>query len=137
MSIRVDYKHKNLPFRLRVYAEKMSHQYTPEIDDCMQGVSWGILMSEWYSVSQGDDALGTEQQVITPNRGHNGRCKYDSTAKSKAQNTTNHFSLIYILQALVFIYPDDIYDLFASILLRNGQWARPSLNFSLFRIFIF
>ena len=87
------------------------------------------------SVSQGDDALGTEQQVITPNRGHNGRCKYDSTVKSKAQNTTNHFSLIYILQALVFIYPDDIYDLFASILLRNGQWARPSLNFSLFRIF--
>ena len=78
-------------------------------------------MSECYSVSQGDDALGTEQQVITPNRGHNGRCKYDSTAKSKAQNTTNHFSLIYILQALVFIYPDDIYDLFASILLRNGQ----------------
>ena len=68
-------------------------------------------MSECYSVSQGDDALGTEQQVITPNRGHNGRCKYDSTAKSKAQNTTNHFSLIYILQALVFIYPDDIYDL--------------------------
>ena len=87
------------------------------------------------SVSQGDDALGTEQQVITPNRGHNGRCKYDSTAKSKAQNTTNHFSLIYTLQALVFTYPDDIYDLFASILLRNGQWARPSLNFSLLRIF--
>ena len=100
----------------------------------MHGVPWGILMSEWYSVSQGDDALGTEQQVITPNRGHNGRCKYDSTAKSKAQNTTNHFSLIYILQALVFTYPDDIYDLFASILLRNGQWAQPSLNFSLFRI---
>ena len=87
----------------------------------MHGVPWGILMSEWYSVSQGDDALGTEQQVITPNRGHNGRCKYDSTAKSKAQNTTNHFSLIYILQALVFTYPDDIYDLFASILLRNGH----------------
>ena len=103
----------------------------------MHGVPWGILMCEWYSVSQGDDALGTEQQVITPNRGHNGRCKYDSTAKRKTQNTTNHFSLIYILQALVFIYPDDIYDLFASILLRNGQWAQPSLNFSLFRIFIF
>ena len=30
-------------------------------------------------------------------------------------------SFIYILQALVFIYPDDIYNLFASILLRNGQ----------------
>ena len=131
------YKHKDLPFCLRVYAEKMSHQDTPETDICMHGVSRGLLMCEWYSVSQGDDALGTEQQVITPNRGHNGRCKYDSTAKSKAQNTTNHFSLIYILQALVLIYPDDIYDLFASILLRNGQWARPSLNFSLFRIFIF
>ena len=94
------YKHKDRPFCLRVYAEKMSHQDTFETDAYMQGVSWGILMSEWYPVSQGDDALGTEQQVITPNRGHNGRCKYDSTAKSKAQNTTNPFSLFSILHTL-------------------------------------
>ena len=73
------------------------------------------------SVSQGDDALGTEQQVITPNRGHNGRCKYDSTAKSKAQNTTNPFPLFSILQALVFLFPDAIHILFASIHLRNGH----------------
>ena len=75
------------------------------------------------SVSQGDDALGTEQQVITPNRGHNGRCKYDSTAKSKAQNTTNHLSLNYTLQALVFIFPDNICILLVSLFLRNGHGA--------------